>query len=65
MPSSNLLLSAFEHLQKGEWDLAHKISQENEGDPNFDWIHARLHKDEGDKSNSLYWYRNAGSGAKI
>lgn len=25
----------------------------------FDWIHPRLHKVEGDKSNSQYWYRNA------
>ena len=59
MSDPNLLISALEYLQKGEWDLAHKISQENEGDPNFDWIHARLHKNEGDKSNSQYWYRTA------
>lgn len=59
MPSHNFLLSALEHLQKGEWNLAHQICQENEGDKCFDWIRARLHKDEGDEFNSKYWYGKA------
>jgi len=39
----------------GEWDRSHKIVQEY-GDPVACWIHAVLHKIEGDAWNSRYWY---------
>lgn len=39
----------------GEWDRSHKIAQEY-GDPVACWIHAVLHKIEGDAWNSRYWY---------
>ena len=39
----------------GEWDKSHKIVQEY-GDPMACWIHAVLHKIEGDAWNSRYWY---------
>jgi hypothetical protein len=39
----------------GEWDRSHKIVQEY-GDPIACWIHAVLHKIEGDAGNSRYWY---------
>jgi hypothetical protein len=39
----------------GEWDRSHKIVQEY-GDPTACWIHAVLHKIEGDAWNSRYWY---------
>ena len=39
----------------GEWDQSHKIVQEY-GDPIACWIHAVLHKIEGDAGNSRYWY---------
>ena len=39
----------------GEWDRSHKIVQEY-GDPMACWIHAVLHKIEGDAWNSRYWY---------
>lgn len=42
----------------GEWDRAHQIVQEY-GDPVACWIHAVLHKIEGDASNSRYWYARA------
>lgn len=44
----------------GEWDAAHKLCQAHEGDPTADWLHAVLHKIEGDLGNSGYWYRRAG-----
>lgn len=43
----------------GEWDRAHKIVQEY-SDPIACWIHAVLHKIEGDAGNSRYWYARAG-----
>ena len=39
---------------------AHKIVQEDEEDATSCWIHAVLHKIEGDAGNSRYWYRRAG-----
>ena len=43
----------------GDWDAAHRISQ---GDTSTDssWVHAYLHRKEGDLGNASYWYRNAG-----
>jgi hypothetical protein len=41
----------------GEWDGAHSIVQKHEDDPTACWVHAVLHKIEGDESNSRYWYR--------
>lgn len=39
----------------GDWDKSHKIAQEF-SDPIANWIHAVLHKIEGDTWNSKYWY---------
>src|SRR5262245_5220673 len=50
-------LAALWHAAKGGWDDAHKIAQEKEGEPDFDWVHAYLHRVEGDLSNAGYWYR--------
>lgn len=44
----------------GEWDKAHEIAQQDESDPLSCWLHACLHKIEGDAGNSRYWYRRAG-----
>jgi hypothetical protein len=41
----------------GEWKTAHAIAQRHEGDAAADWLHAVLHKIEGDADNSRYWYR--------
>jgi hypothetical protein len=43
----------------GDWDQAHKIVQD-EGDANSAWVHAYLHRVEGDLGNASYWYRQAG-----
>ena len=44
----------------GDWHAAHAIVQEDEVDTLSCWIHAVLHKIEGDTGNSRYWYRRAG-----
>ena len=41
---------------KGEWDKAHDCAQADEGGVG-DWVHAYLHRKEGDKDNAGYWYR--------
>jgi hypothetical protein len=44
---------------KGNWDAAHKIVQD-ESDRNSAWVHAYLHRVEGDLGNAGCWYRQAG-----
>jgi|TARA_B110000967_G_C18655317_1_gene445439 hypothetical protein len=48
-------LDAIELALNEKWDDAHKIVQEI-STPNAHWIHAVLHKIEGDESNSRFWY---------
>ena len=43
---------------RGDWDAAHKIVQA-EDTLNAAWVHAYLHRKEGDHSNAAYWYRRA------
>jgi len=45
---------------KGDWDQAHAIAQQAEGEPAHDRLHAYLHRLEGDGGNARYWYRRAG-----
>ena len=44
---------------KGDWEKAHTIIQDIE-DGNAAWIHAYLHRKEGDDGNARYWYQRAG-----
>lgn len=44
---------------KGDWKRAHESAQQDEG-PKGSWVHAYLHRKEGDASNAGYWYRRAG-----
>ena len=44
---------------KGNWDQAHKIVQD-ESSADAAWVHAYLHRVEGDLGNAGYWYRRAG-----
>jgi hypothetical protein len=44
---------------KGDWDKAHQCAQA-QGDAVGAWVHAYLHRKEGDQSNAGYWYRRAG-----
>jgi hypothetical protein len=52
------LLKAVELALAGKWDAAHQIVQQHE-DGTAAWIHAVLHKLEGDLGNARYWYRRA------
>ena len=52
-------LAALWWAAKGNWDAAHKIVQD-ESDANSAWVHAYLHRVEGDLSNAGYWYGQAG-----
>jgi hypothetical protein len=60
MASENDLTRAIDLALAGDWEGAHKIVQQREDDANSCWIHAVLHKIEGDDANSRYWYRRAG-----
>ena len=51
------LITAIDAALAGEWHRAHQIVQRDEADPAACWIHAILHKIEGDDWNSRYWYR--------
>ena len=44
----------------GDWKMAHEIVQQDEQDATSCWIHAVLHRIEGDTGNARYWYRRAG-----
>jgi hypothetical protein len=43
----------------GDWDKAHKIVQEIDS-ADAAWVHAYLHRKEGDQWNANYWYTRAG-----
>ena len=43
---------------RGDWDGAHTLAQADEGGAG-DWVHAYLHRKEGDEGNAAYWYRRA------
>ena len=52
-------IQALDAEREGDWDRAHRIVQEI-GTPEAAWIHAYLHRVEGDIGNAAYWYRRAG-----
>lgn len=56
------LVQALWHEARGDWQRAHEITQELEG-PEAAWVHAYLHRVEGDEFNAGYWYRRAGRAA--
>jgi hypothetical protein len=51
-------LVALWHDAKGDWEAAHNTAQEIENATGA-WVHAYLHRKEGDASNAAYWYRRA------
>jgi len=52
------LLQAIKYANEGNWNEAHKTVQSIENIYAY-WIHANLHREEGDTSNSKYWYSRA------
>jgi hypothetical protein len=59
--NTSVYLKALWYEAKGDWDKAHKLIQDVE-DKNASWIHAYLHRKEGDIANAGYWYSRAGKG---
>ena len=53
-------LEALWWLRRGDWNKAHETVQGHEGEADCDWVHAHLHRQEGDMSNAGGWYRRAG-----
>jgi hypothetical protein len=53
------LLKAIELALAGDWEAAHQLVQQYDSDAHGAWIHAVLHKMEGDPGNARYWYRRA------
>ena len=56
---SSSALRALWHEAKGDWHAAHRLAQSQKDEAGA-WVHAYLHRVEGDESNAAYWYRRAG-----
>jgi hypothetical protein len=52
-------LAALWWAAKDDWDRAHKLVMDEDG-KDCAWVHAYLHRVEGDLDNAGYWYRQAG-----
>ena len=52
------LIVAIQKADQGYWDDAHLIVQQM-NDPIANWLHANLHREEGDIDNAKYWYHQA------
>jgi hypothetical protein len=52
------VLRAVWHGLHGDWDTAHELAQAQDDDDGA-WVHAWLHRIEGDLANAEYWYRRA------
>jgi DNA polymerase III delta prime subunit len=52
-------LQALWYDKRGDWNKAHQIVQ-NASDADSAWVHAYLHRKEGDLSNARYWYNRTG-----
>jgi hypothetical protein len=59
MTTTEPLLRAIRLALDGDWAAAHQIAQADAGQ-NAAWVHAWLHRIEGDDANAGYWYRRAG-----
>lgn len=56
--SASLALEALALIEAGDWDGAHRLVQD---EPSLEaaWVHAHLHRVEGDHGNARYWYGRA------
>jgi len=57
-PRVALLLQALWHDARGDWNEAHRLAQNVETSDGA-WVHAYLHRKEGDAGNAAYWYERA------
>lgn len=60
LPPADLspLVKSLWYERNGDWRRAHEITQDIDTD-DASWVHAYLHRREGDLSNARYWYRHA------
>jgi hypothetical protein len=58
-PDLGAALAALWQDRRGHWEIAHSLAQEAGGKDGA-WVHAYLHRKEGDAINAAYWYRLAG-----
>lgn len=58
-PDLSLALQALWHDARGDWERAHHCAQDDHG-RDGSWVHAYLHRKEGDLGNAGYWYSRAG-----
>jgi hypothetical protein len=58
-PGARGALLALWHDARGDWAKAHELAQ-GDDTPDGAWVHAYLHRREGDLGNAGYWYRRAG-----
>ncbi|MGH7945155.1 MAG: hypothetical protein ACREH8_21675 [Opitutaceae bacterium] len=56
---SSLVIQALWHDARGDWERAHTCAQEDNS-RDGSWVHAYLHRKEGDPGNAGYWYSRAG-----
>jgi len=54
------LLEAINLALTGDWQAAHVIVQDYDADPTAAWIHAVVHRMEGELGNARYWYGRCG-----
>ena len=54
---SDTILCLWQAMVEG-WETAH-IIVESLPEPTASWIHAMLHREEGDRGNAMYWYSRA------
>jgi hypothetical protein len=58
-PELTVALVALWWDAKGDWTRAHESAQKDEG-RGSSWVHAYLHRKEGDQGNAAYWYSRGG-----
>lgn len=58
-PGQNAAIDALWWVAHGDWTRAHKAAASDEG-RSASWVHAHLHRVEGDTENAGYWYSQAG-----
>jgi hypothetical protein len=58
LPAVSPPLVALWYDARGDWERAHNVAQDVD-DRDGSWVHAYLHRKEGDLGNAAYWYRRA------
>lgn len=57
--NKDIYLKSLNLLNDGDWDSSHQLIQQYNTSEAC-WIHAHLHRVEGDLGNASYWYSRAG-----